>query len=291
MMNALLMALSVGSAILYNSLKNIFSKKQLKNSSDNLAFNLIGNAAVVAVLFFAGGAAHVSRYTLAVAAGMGVSNLLGGLLFTICLASGPMALTSLLQLGISLVVSALLGPLFWDENISLWQAAGIVLMLLSMVLTTNTRTEKNITVKWLLLNIAGGVVCGTQGLFQKLLTTSSHAGEQMGFLFYSFILCTVFNLGWLMLSDRKEPVTCRMKGSVLANALVCGLLIAAMNIINLKLVAVLPTVVFFPVCTGLRILLTALADILLFKEKLSRRQFAGFAAGFAAMFLVAGIFG
>lgn len=285
------MAVTVISAVFGNSLKNKFSKQYLKNQSDNLSFNLLGNALVIVILVFAGGAVKVSGYTFRLAVGMGIFNLLAGLLFSLSLANGPMALTTLIQLGISLVLSALIGPVFWNEGISSWQFAGIGFLLVSMVLTSNARVDRNITFKWLFLTVLGGVANSLLGLFQKLLTTSEYAGEQMGFLFYSFILCTLSNVIWLMFSKKKEPVTYRLSGSVLVFAIICGVTMALQHIINLRLVGVLPTVVFFPICTGLRILLTALVGIIIFKEKLSKRQLAGFIIGFAALFMVAGIFG
>lgn len=290
-MNALLMAISVGGAIFGNSFKNIFSKKLLKNQSDNLVFNLIGNGLVMLILALAGGAAKVSGQTALYALGMGITSLLAGVLFSLCLTGGPMALTTLIQLGISLVFSALLGPVFWNEKITLLQVAGIVLILISMVLTSNAKIEKNITFKWLALTVICGIFNGTIGLFQKLQTASSRSEEQMGFLFFAFVVCTLSNCLWLTFSRKKVPVTFALKGMGLVSALICGTTTALQHIINLKLVGVLPTVIFFPVCTGSRILLTALVGILLFKEKLSRRQLAGFIIGFGAMFLVTGILG
>lgn len=290
-MQAVLMAVTVLSAVFGNAFKNSFSKQYLKNQSDNLSFNLVGNALVILILVFAGGAVRVSGYTLLLAAAMGVSNLLAGLLFSLSLANGPMALTTLIQLGISLVLSALWGPIFWQEGISIWQFAGIGFLLISMVLTSNAKVDRNITFKWLLITFLGGAANSILGLIQKLLTTSDCAGEQMGFLFYSFILCTLCNVIWLMLRKKKEPVSFRYTRGISAAAAVCGITMALQHIINLKLVGILPTVVFFPICTGLRILLTALTGIIVFKEKLSKRQLIGFIVGFASLFMVAGIFG
>lgn len=290
-MTALLMAITVGSAVFGNALKNKFSKQYLKNQSDNLSFNLVGNALVILILVLAGGAVKVSGYTFKVAVGMGISNLLSGLLFSLSLANGPMALTTLIQLGISLVLSALWGPIFWQEGITLWQLAGIGFLLVSMVLTSNAKVDKNVTFKWLIITIAAGIVNSLLGLFQKFITTSEYNGEQMGFLFYSFILCTVCNVIWLAFRKKQESVSFKYTKGMTAIALICGVTMALQHIINLKLVGVLPTVVFFPICTGLRILLTALTGIIIFKEKLSRRQLIGFIIGFAALFMVAGILG
>lgn len=293
-MTALLMFTTVAAAVLGNVCKNTFCKDTLKNQSDNLSFNLVGNAFVLIVVIILGGAAAVARETFLYGSGMGIFNLLSGLLFSLALANGPMSLTTLLQLGISLVVSALLGPVFWGEAVSVCQAVGIVLILISMVLTSNARVDRNITFKWLILTILAGATNASLGLFQKLQNMSAHPEEKMGFLFWTFIFSTALNAAWLLLrtkTGKKEQVSFEMKGKPLIFALVCGVTMATQHIINLKMVGVLPTAVFFPLCSGSRILLTALIGIFGFREKLSKRQIAGFVIGFAALMLVAGVFG
>ena len=290
-MNGLLMGITVASALLGNAFKNFFSKQYLKNQTDNLSFNLIGHALVIVILALFGGACAVAPFTLRLSCIMGVANLVSGLLFTLALASGPMALTTLINLGISLVASALWGPIFWNEKITAFQFGGIVLMLLAMTLTSNAKVDKNITFKWVILTIAAGFANSSLGLLQKVLTTSEYKDQQMGFLFYAFTVCTVCNMVWFLLRKKKEPVSFQYNRILLVGSLVCGATMAAQHIINLRLVGILPTVVFFPICTGLRILLTALMGIVIFKEKLSKRQAVGFAIGFISLFFIAGIFG
>ncbi|MDO4489259.1 MAG: hypothetical protein Q4B67_09270 [Eubacteriales bacterium] len=290
-MHALLLAITVSSAVLGNSFKNIFSKHTLKTQSDTLSFNLFNNAVALLVIALFGGLGRVSGFTILVAIGMGVMNLLAGYFFTLTLTCGPMALSTLVQLSLSLLISALWGPVFWHESIALKQGIGIIMILLSMTLISNARVEGNISFKWLFLCFLAGLSNSTLGLFQKILTMSAYASEQMGFLFYAFIVSTVVNALWLIGRTRvkKEAVTCTYKGMTLVSAVVCGLSMAAQHIINLYLVGELPTVVFFPICTGLRILLIALVGIVIFKEKLSKRQLIGFIIGFSALFLVAGV--
>ena len=114
----LLMFTTVFAAVMGNFCKNTFCKGMLKNQSDNLCFNLVGNVFVLVVVTLLGGASAVAQTTFCYGAGMGIFNLLAALLFALALSCGPMSLTTLIQLGISLVVSALLGPVFWHEPIT-----------------------------------------------------------------------------------------------------------------------------------------------------------------------------
>lgn len=293
-MHALLMVITVSSCVLGNSIKNAFAKKDLKNQSDNLIFNLIGNALAILVMALFGGAAAVHRPTVLLAAVFGFANLLSGLTFTSALKLGPMSLSSLLILSGSMICSTLVNSIVYREGMpTVIQLIGIVLILISMVLASNAKADKNITPLWIGVVLLSAAMNGSLGIIQKIQASSAFPAEQMQFLFWTFIFCTVFNLIWLLLNTKvkKEPVTVAVNRKLTGSALLVGATTSAQHIINLKLVAELPSAVFFPICSGSRILLSGLVDIVLFKTKLSVRQVISFVLGFAAIMMVAGVFG
>ncbi len=69
----------------------------------------------------------------------------------------------------------------------------------------------------------------------------------------------------------------------------CGIGIALCNQINMYLAGVMEAVIFYPVVNGDFMLLNILAGILLWHEKLSRRQWFGLIMSGAAIFLLCGI--
>ena len=71
-----------------------------------------------------------------------------------------------------------------------------------------------------------------------------------------------------------------MLGGMIAAIGVC---IAFNNVINLFLVGVMPSAVFFPVVNVGGLLLSILASLALFREKLSKKQWLGLAAGILAI--------
>ena len=72
-------------------------------------------------------------------------------------------------------------------------------------------------------------------------------------------------------------------------SIVCGIGIALCNQINMYLAGVMEAVIFYPVVNGGFMLLNILAGVLLWHEKLSRRQWFGLIMGGAAIFLLCGI--
>lgn len=293
-MYALLMVITVSSCVLGNSVKNIFAKKDLKNQSDNLIYNLIGNAVCILIMALFGGAKAVHGTTVLLAVVFGLANLLSGLTFITALKLGPMSLSSLLILSGSMICSTVVNTIVFQEGTpSGIQLAGIVLILISMVLASNTKVETNITPLWILIVLLAALTNGSLGIIQKIQTASDYPEEQMQFLFWTFIFSTLFNLIWLLLNTKakKEPVTVEINRKFMGSAVLGGATMATQHIINLKLVSELPSAVFFPICSGSRILLTGLVDVVIFKTKLSGRQIASFLLGFTAIMMLAGVFG
>lgn len=65
--------------------------------------------------------------------------------------------------------------------------------------------------------------------------------------------------------------------------IVSGACVAVNNKFNLYLSGVMDSAVFFPVVNGGGLVLTTLAAVLLFKEKLSKKQWIGVVLGIASV--------
>ena len=289
-MHALLMALTISSCVLGNSIKNNFAKSRLKNQSDNLIFNLAGNVLCIAVMICFGGLGRIHAQTVLLGMLFGILNLISGVTYTLGLKHGPMSLSALIILGGSMIVSTVMGMLCFSESASILQIGGIVIMLICMVLVSDTKVDTNITASWLIIVAVSGFFNGLLGIVQKLQGNSLYPEEKMEFLLWTFIFCSIFNVIWLLINSKtgkKEPVTIKLKGLLLVSALIVGLTTAAQHIINLKLVTEMPAAVFFPICSGGRILISTLVDIVIFRERLSVRQVISFVLGFAAIMIIA----
>ena len=74
-----------------------------------------------------------------------------------------------------------------------------------------------------------------------------------------------------------------MKSCAAIQAGLSGVFMGIVNIINLYLAGVMPKVLFYPVSNGGLIFMTSLCGVILFKEKLSIKQWIGMLLGIAAM--------
>ena len=76
------------------------------------------------------------------------------------------------------------------------------------------------------------------------------------------------------------------RGAKIALLAVSGVAVAFNNVINLYLSGVMPSAVFFPLVNGIGLVLGIVAGLVIFREKLTPRQWIGIACGVAATLLL-----
>jgi len=291
-MAAVLLVTTMFVSVFCNSIKNIFAKNEIKNQSDNLAFNLIGNVLCIAIIALCGGLSSAHSVTIILGSLFGLLNLMASLTFTAALKLGPMSLTSLIVLCGSTLTSTIVNTLLFHEPIPTgMQLLGIILIIFSLILGSNINLSGGFSALWFIIVLVSAVFNGSLGIVQKIQTQSAYPTETMQFLFWTFIFCSLFNTVLLVyrVKCRQEKVTLTFDKRLVSGALLVGAATASIHIINLKLVSMLPSAIFFPVNSCGRIILTTLADYVIFKTRLSKRQIASLILGFIAILMVSGV--
>jgi len=228
---------------------------------------------------------------LILSAVMGAALLISSVFSIMAYQRGPVSISVLIVSSLAMVISALGGPIIWGEAISVWQIVGIILSVTSMVLLTEKTLIEKTSVIWVFLLLISGIGGGMQGIIQKALAMSPYAGESNEFVTYSIVFSLIAYVVMFLFTTKKkgERVSYKMDWKIFGFFALQAVLYVFLNINNLNLVSKLPTVVFFPAyCIG-GLLLTTIASLILFKEKMSGRQIAGFIAGMVALFLISGV--
>jgi len=266
------------------------SKRLFKNNADQLYFQLIRNVVCLILMVVIYKAIFPSRYTFLLSAAMGVALLISGAFSIVSYQLGPVSISVLVSSSIAMVLSALAGPVVWGEMISIWQVIGIVLSVLSMVLLTEKELIEKTSLVWVLAIVLAGIGGGMQGVIQKFLAMSDCASESNEFVTYSIFFSAIATALMLLVFSKKknEKISFKMDGKVAAAFLLMSGLYIFLNINNLYLVANLPTIVFFPAYSIGGLLLTSVASVIMFKEKMSPRQIIGFVVGVVALLLISG---
>lgn len=299
-MNVFLLIFSVIMSLLScGILRNDFCKKDLAGNSDLYIFNtvnsLLSAITLVIVAAVSGSLCIPSMYTVLMGIVFGMATALCAILSMIALESGPLSYTNVI-VSCAMVIPALSGLALYGETVSAWQYVGIALMVVSFACAVDgDNGSSGASLKWLLLCIGAFICSGSVGVMQKLHQNSVYKDELGVFLVVAFAASALFSFAMTLYykNVRGEAITVIRAPKVRKFAVVSfisGVGFALVNQINMYLAGVIDAIIFYPVINGASMILTTAAGIMLWKEKLSRRQWFGLIMGGIAILLLCNIF-
>lgn len=268
-------------------------------SNTNSGYNILNAVLSVVCAFtlaaYSGFNLQCSNYTLVSAIIFGVITALGCVFSLAATGIGPLSYTTVI-ISSSTVITALSGCIFWHEQIKITQIIGIALMAVCLVCSVKKDdVQTKTSLKWLFLCLIAMLFSGGVGIMQKVHQTSEHASELYAFLVISFEISTVASLITLAFSIRRDigHVFINSAGSpskiCLMIAIVgaaSGICVAACNAINLYLSGQMPSAVLFPILNGGSLAIVVIASMIIFREKLSLKQWIGIILGGVAVLLL-----
>ena len=270
--------------------RKYFMSKDASNAATYL-FNAAGSVISAAVIFAWGGITSVSLFTLLLGIAFGLVTAVQAITHLKALEIGPMSYTQVI-ISFSTLISAMSGAIFWNETIEWAHWVGIALMLVSFVLAVERKNdEKGVSLRWLAVSLISFLFNGGIGLMQKLHQSSDFKGELNEFLVLAFCVSFIFSLALWFFARRKPSAECRVTDSAangkkktalfvfLVLSLLNGSTVAVNHKLNLYLSGVMPAAVFFPIINGGGLMITTLAAVIIFKERLSFKQWIGVLVG------------
>ncbi|MBR4941774.1 MAG: EamA family transporter [Clostridia bacterium] len=291
-----LLAITFTTCTVTNITKNMYSRK-ISTSTRGTWFFVFVQCISTAVLIFIinGGIGQCSWYSLIMGAIFGIVGTVQLLTFMYAIAIGPFSYSSVIA-SMATLIPTLAGAFFWEEKINIFQWIGIVLMVVCIIFSTNkpkNAEERKAGAKWLVTILLSTVVGGFVGILQKMHQTSVHKEETSLFLVSSFIISAAIAAVMLFIcrnkreGDNVTPMAATPMKWIIPMA--SGLSFAFPHIINLYLSGVLEAAIMFPVVNIGPLVMTTLAAAVLFKEKLSVRQWIGVGIGIISTLFVSGV--
>ena len=273
--------------------KKYYTDKDSTTLAGGFVFNAVSCLSAAVMLLCWGGFGTSSVFTIVFGVFFGAVTALQGITNIAALQVGPMSYTSVI-ISFSTLISALSGAMFFNESLSWAHILGIALMLASFVLAAKSDgDEKKANSKWLFLCLIAFAATGAIGIMQKVHQSSEYRSELNAFLIIAFISSAIFCSIFASLLKRRE---CRLADAkekenkskkpfwlLLGIMLVSGACGAVNNKFNLYLSGVMDSAVFFPIVNGGGLVLTTFAAVLLFREKLSKKQWVGVGFGIASV--------
>lgn len=217
------------------------------------------------------------------------------------LSLGSLAIYSMFMMLGGMLVPFFYGIIFLEENISIAQIAGTVLLTVFIVLQAvwqkepdkNKNTDGRGKYLYFVLCILIFFINGMTGVIAKAHSISDGAVDEASFTVTYCAMTAILSLAMLLISCLKNG---REKGNVIRGALqrkpiaVMALLGAATyggNFLQLLAADKVPASVQFPLVSGGVIVLSALVSVLFFKEKISKKEWISVAGAFVSTFLFA----
>lgn len=277
----------MAACLLVAVIKKIYTARSSGSLTSIHFFNALGGLVSAVVLFLWGGFGECSLYTLVLGALFGVVTSLQYIFTMKALQLGPLSYTTVIS-AFSTVITAISGMMFFGEDpIGVPQIIGIVLMLLSFFFAVEKKdNEKKGSIVWLIFCILCFIMSGGIGLMQKIHQSSEYKGELNAFLVVAFAVSFIFSVTLMLISKSREktPIIEKTEGGrinwfFIALMIFSGIFVAVNNKLNLYLSGVMDSAVFFPLVNGGHLVLTTLTAVVIFREKLTVKQWIGVAVG------------
>ncbi len=199
---------------------------------------------------------------------------------------GSFGKTSLI-VSFSLLLPTLYGLLFLGEELNAVKIVGLVLLVISLVLTNYEKDDSRVTVRWIVFVILAFVGNGMCSTVQKMeqIAFPDGAGKDLFMIVALAISAGVMLAFTLLLPSERAGIPQAMKKGWLL-AILGGISTGLTNYLVTWLNPRIPASILFPVLSAGGIILSFLYSTLLLKERFGRRQTLGFAIGTVSIVLL-----
>ncbi len=263
-------------------------KKLYGNRSQKGIFTFSTLIAFAALLFFA--VLSIGKpYTweaLPYALGFGAAYAITTVTEYEALSYGSLAITSMIM-SYSLIIPTICGVLFWNETLILKQYIGLAILCLSLFLIRGKDgdgAQKRAQLKWLIYILIAFVCNGFCTIFQRQQQRVFNGKYDESYMVMALIFVVLALAIMSVIREREDILTTVKLGGFLGGA--CGICNGVTNLLVMLVLVLLPASVFFPVLSALALILSTLASVFLFKERLLPRQFVALFLGCVALVLV-----
>ncbi len=284
----------------------VFTKLYQKNTTQTLitTFVMLTIASSVGALLFLcinGFKLEVSQVSLLYALAFAVVMIPYYIISVKVLSLGSVAIYSMFMMLGGMLVPFLYGIIFLHEDITWGRIVGSVLLtgfIIMQALTQkkdnsdNANGEKKNNKLFYLLCFLMFFINGATGVITKAHQVSAAPIESSHFTTFSFLFTAavgIIMLVVLLIAKGKQEFFQEVKGAVTVKPLIAlialGLIMVTGSFLSVFSASKLPASVQFPISSGGTIVFSAIAGLIIYKEKLAKLEWFSVIGAFAATFL------
>jgi len=272
------------------TLQGQMSRKHIRTLADTIWFNVL-LFAVIAIMFaviFPMGPVDGTIVSFGMLAGS--TTVLAQTFYALAFNSGPVSLTVLIA-NFSILINTIFSALVFQEKVYLSQICGIVFLVSSMMLSASSdQGDAKANRKWLIYSIIVMLSFGVGNSVQKLfwITESSKTpNSDVTFLIVMYLSASLIALVlYAFLAGRKQTSALGFQKSVLLFVLAIGASLCFFQKTSMYALAHVDGSFYYPTVSGLQSLWITAVGIVLFKDRLSRRQKIGVVCGILCVALM-----
>lgn len=275
-----LLVLSISALVAQNGIFNLLGKGVCEEKGDSYLFNAAAYIICIVIFAFLAVTGKVSFFSVVVGVLYGMMLAMSNAYKMIALSKGPMYLTTMLT-SASMLIPTMSGCLFFGESFRTAKFVCILFLLFFICLSLgkNDGGNKEIGKHWFLFCVLCFVSTGMIGILQKIHQASIHKNETGIFLLAAFTFSSLYSLA----AAKKYKTTITWNGKYAFLAATVGFCFFANHYLNLILSGKLPSQLFFPLVNATPTLLTIVISVVIFQEKLTKRQLVGLIGGMVSL--------
>ena len=293
----ILFAVTLVCAISTNTMNAFYIKRKIKNNTHLFLYNSgIGLFCAIALFIIGGFNLKISGFSVLLAVAFGIANVGLSVFMALSFKKGPYGFSNVI-VNMSTAITALSGAIFWQEELSVFKIIGIVLMLCCFVLAVDLSNKdgKKANIGWFICAVLSLCCSASIGIMQKIHQSSAYKAELMPFLVMAFVTNAVASFVVYLVLRVKNPIPKEqtvVEGEkklfvipylLIIAMFICGVCGAGNNAINLFLSGKIDSAIFFPIVNGVPLLASLLVSVILFREKLAKKQVSGLLVGLVAI--------
>ncbi|MBQ7821138.1 MAG: EamA family transporter [Clostridia bacterium] len=195
---------------------------------------------------------------------------------------GSLSITSLI-ISYSLLLPTLHGIIFLDERLGSTSYIGMGLLLISLFLVNIKKEDVKLSALWVVFTVITFIGNGMCSVVQKIEQTVFDGAYKSEFMMVALFASAVVSLvlGLVSAKSLKQEI----KGT-LSCGIAKGLANGATNLLVMIITGALASSVVFPTISAGGIVLTFIIAVTVYKERLSKLQLLGYAAGIISVILL-----
>ena len=282
---ALLLTLSVVLAAVKNILLKSFSGYSIKNKEFfGLQAMIFGAGGIVILISNIIDFNGIAMKTVICAFFYGLMLVLALWLYTVALTKGKTGICATVY-AFGFIIPTLSGAVFWNEKITLFGIFGILIIIPVLIISgTNKSEESKSTSKSYIIPLTLAMLCsGGLGIVQKVHQKSQVANQRNALILLAFIFAFVVSLVFFLFMNKGENKISK-RASVFCG--IVGVAFSICNMLNTYLAGALDSAVFFPLINIGSILSSLILGLIVYKEKITKKDAIVLALGLVAIILV-----